>query len=234
MMTTMTKTASIKISKRTLDILKNFSAINTGLLVPAGSVLNTLSASKNILAEARVNEVFKQPFAIWDLNKFLGTVSLFKEPEFVFEENYVTIQGTDSSVRYYYCDPRLVNTTSKKITMPKSVVSFELKQKDFAEIIKAASVLQAPHLCVRSSQCGENIEIAATDKVDPTSNFYAVVVGKNTSAATFDFVFDTDNLKILPGDYQVSISEKIVSQFTNKNEPLAYWIALNTESTYEA
>jgi len=215
MMTTMTKTASIKISKRTLDILKNFSAINTGLLVPAGSLLNTLSASKNILAEARVNEVFK-------------------EPEFVFEENYVTIQGTDSSVRYYYCDPRLVNTTSKKITMPKSVVSFELKQKDFAEIIKAASVLQAPHLCVRSSQCGENIEIAATDKVDPTSNFYAVVVGKNTSAATFDFVFDTDNLKILPGDYQVSISEKIVSQFTNKNEPLAYWIALNTESTYEA
>ena len=131
----MTKTASIKISKRTLDILKNFSAINTGLLVPAGSVLNTLSASKNILAEARVNEVFKQPFAIWDLNKFLGTVSLFKEPEFVFEENYVTIQGTDSSVRYYYCDSRLVNTTSKKITMPKSVVSFELKQKDFAEII---------------------------------------------------------------------------------------------------
>lgn len=230
----MTKTASIKISKRTLDILKNFSAINTGLLVPAGNVLNTLSTSKTIFAEARVNEVFFQPFAIWDLNKFLGTVSLFKDPEFVFGENYVTIQGTDSSVRYYYCDARLVNTTNKKITMPQSVVSFELKQKDFGEIIKAASVLQAPHLCVRSSECGKHIEIAATDKADSTSNFYAVVVGKNTNNATFDFVFDTDNLKILPGDYQVSISEKVVSQFTNKNEPLSYWIALNTESTYEA
>ena len=234
MMTTVTKTACIKISKRTLDILKNFSTINTGLLVSAGSVLNTLSASKNIFTEARVNEVFVQPFALWDLNKFLGTVSLFKDPEFVFEENFVTIKGGDSSVRYYYCDPRLVTTTNKKITMPKTVVSFELKQKEFGEIMKAAAVLQAPHLCVRSSECGNNVEIAAMDHADSTSNFYAVVVGKNTNKATFEFVFDTDNLKILPGDYQVSISEKIVSQFTNKNEPIVYWIALNSSSSYEA
>jgi hypothetical protein len=233
-MTTVTNHSTIKISKRTLDILKNFSSINTGLIVAEGNVLTTLSTSKNIFAEAKVDEVFTKQFALWDLGKFLGTVSLFKDPEFVFEDNYVTVKSGASSVRYYYCDSRLVTSTSKKITMPKAVVSFELKNKEFSELMKAASVLQAPHLCVRSSECGENIEIAATDKVDPTSNFYAVVVGKNTSKATFDFVFDTDNLKILPGDYQVFISEKIVSQFTNKNEPLAYWIALNTESTYEA
>lgn len=234
MMTTMTKTMGIKLSKRTLDILKNFSTINTGLIVNQGSVLNTLSPSKNILAEARVDEVFTKSFAIWDLNKFLGTASLFKDPEFIFDANYVTIQGTESSVRYHYCDARLVTSTSKKLATPAPVVLFDLKQKDFSELMKAASVLQVQHLCVRSSEDGESIEIAAIDKEDSTSNFYSVTVGKNTTQATFEFIFDVDNLKIIPGDYQVSISEKIVSQFICKTEPLTYWIALNSDSTYEA
>jgi len=233
-MTTKTKTNSIKISKRTLDILKNFATINSGILVNEGSTLNTLSSTKNILAEAKVDEVFTKSFAIWDLNKFLGTVSLFKDPEFEFDENFITVKSGKSSVRYYYCDPKLVTSTSKKIAMPNSVVKFDLSAKDFAEIIKAASVLQVGHLCVRSSEDGEKIELAATDKSDVTSNFYSVIVGDNTSGATFEFIFDVENLKILPGDYSVAISEKVVSSFTNKNEPLTYWIALNADSSYEA
>lgn len=234
MMTTVTNHSTIKISKRTLDILKNFSSINTGLIVAEGNVLTTLSTSKNIFAEAKVDEVFTKQFALWDLGKFLGTVSLFKDPEFVFEDNYVTVKSGASSVRYYYCDSRLVTSTSKKITMPKAVVSFELKNKEFSELMKAASVLQAPHLCVRPSEDGSDIVMVALDKADSTSNFYSVVVGKNTTEATYEFIFDAESLKIMPGDYQVSISEKIVSQFVNKGEPLSYWIALNSDSTYEA
>ena len=233
-MTTMTKNSTVKISKRTLDILKNFSQINAGLIVLEGNVLSTLSASKNIFAEARVDEVFTKPFALWDLSKFLGTVSLFKDPEFSFEDNYVTVMSGVSSVRYYYCDSRLVTSTNKKITMPNAAVSFELKNKDLTDIMKAASVLQAPHLCVRPSEDGTEIVLVATDKADSTSNFYSVVVGKNTSDASYEFIFDVDSLKILPGDYHVSISEKIVSQFVCKNEPISYWIALNSDSSYEA
>lgn len=235
-MTTKTKSNTVTISKRTLDILKNFASINSGLLVNEGSTLNTLSSTKNILAEAKVDEVFSKQFAIWDLNKFLGTVSLFKDPEFEFEDNYITVrsQGGKASIRYYYCDPRLVTSTNKKITMPSPVVKFDLTAKDFSEVIKAASVLQVGHLCVRSSEDGKKIELAATDKGDVTSNFYSLVVGENESGASFEFIFDVDNLKILPGDYSVAISEKVVSSFTNKNEPLTYWIALNADSTYEA
>ena len=233
-MTTKTKTNTVKISKRTLEILKNFASINSGIIVNEGNTLNTLSSTKNILAEAKVDETFEKSFAIWDLNKFLGTVSLFKEPEFVFDENFITVKSGKSSVRYYYCDPRLVTSTNKKISMPSSVVKFDLTAKDFADIIKAASVLQVGQICVRSSQDGKKIELAATDKGDVTSNFYSLDVGDNTSEATFDFIFDVDNLKILPGDYTVEISEKVVSSFSNKNEPLTYWIALNADSTYEA
>lgn len=234
MTTTKTKTNSITVSKRTLDILKNFASINAGILVNEGNTLNTLSSTKNILAEAKVNETFPKSFAIWDLNKFLGTVSLFKDPEFVFDENYITISSGKSSVRYYYCDPKLVTSTNKKIAMPKPVVKFDLPAKDFNDIIRAASVLQVGQMCVRSSSDGSRIELAAVDKGDVTSNYYSLDVGENESGATFEFIFDVDNLKILPGDYSVAISEKVVSSFTNKNEPLTYWIALNADSTYEA
>jgi hypothetical protein len=118
--------------------------------------------------------------------------------------------------------------------MPSAVVEFDLKAKDFAEVMKAASVLQVQHLCVRSSEDGSKIELAVVDKTDTTSNFYSLEVGDNSTGATFEFIFDVDNLKILPGDYSVAISQKIVSCFTNKNEPLTYWIALNGDSSYEA
>ena len=234
-MTMKTKSETgVKISKRTLDILKNFSTINSGILVNEGNLLTTLSSTKNILAEARVDETFPRQFAVWDLNKFLGTVSLFKDPDFIFDENFVTVKSGGSSVRYYYCAQNLVTSTNKRITMPSAVVEFDLKAKDFAEVMKAASVLQVQHLCVRSSEDGSKIELAVVDKSDTTSNFYSLEVGDNLTGATFEFIFDVDNLKILPGDYSVAISQKIVSCFTNKNEPLTYWIALNGDSSYEA
>ena len=234
-MTMKTKSETgVKISKRTLDILKNFSTINSGILVNEGNLLTTLSSTKNILAEARVDETFPRQFAVWDLNKFLGTVSLFKDPDFIFDENFVTVKSGGSSVRYYYCAQNLVTSTNKRITMPSAVVEFDLKAKDFAEVMKAASVLQVQHLCVRSSEDGSKIELAVVDKSDTTSNFYSLEVGDNSTGATFEFIFDVDNLKILPGDYSVAISQKIVSCFTNKNEPLTSWIALNGDSSYEA
>lgn len=233
-MTTATKNETMKISKRTLDILKNFAGINTGILVNEGNTISTLSNTKSIFAEAKVDEVFTRQFALWDLNKFLGTVSLFKDPEFLFEQNHITIKNGKSGLKYYYCDPKLVMSTNKKITMPKSVVSFTLLSKDFSEILKAASVLQVQHICVEPTEDGKSVQIVARDKEDSTSNQYSLVVGENTGGADFEFIFDVENLKILPGDYQVEISEKVVSKFSNKNEPLTYWIALHADSTYTA
>lgn len=233
MTNTMTKT-TVKLSKHTIDILKNFAAINSGITVNEGNTLSTLSSTKNIMAEAKVDETFGKKFSIWDLNKFLGTISLFSDPELSFEDGYVTITSGKSSIRYYYCDPKLVTSTNKKITMPSVVVEFDLPSNLFSQVLKAASVLQVGQLCVRSSDDGDRIELSAIDKSDVTSNFYSVDVGENTSKAAFEFIFDVENLKILNGDYTVKISEKVVSSFVNKNEPITYWIALNTNSTYEA
>jgi hypothetical protein len=234
MTTTATKTDTMKISKRTLDILKNFSAINPGLLVNVGNTITTLSTGKTIVAEAKVDEKFTKQFSIYDLNKFLGTVSLFKDPDFSFEQNYIAIKNGKSTVKYYYCDEKLVHHTSKKVSMPKPVVEFDLSSKDFSELLKAAAVLQVQHLCVEPSKDGKSIQIVARDKEDVTSNDYSLTVAEYDGGADFEFIMDVDNLKIMSGDYRVQISEKGISMFSNKNEPLTYWIANHSDSSYSA
>jgi hypothetical protein len=225
----MSTATTIKLSKKTLEILKNFASINSNILVNPGSNITTISPVKNVLAEATVEETFDVQFGVWDLNKFLGTISLFEDPEFEFHDKYVTISGSNgSSVKYFYCEPKLLTTPTKKIQMPSSVVSFKLTQKNFTELQKAASVLQLPDIAVRSND--GRIELVALDKNDATSNSYSVDVGETD--VDFEFYFKVENLKLINGDYNVEITEKIVSKFTHTNLNLSYWIALEPDSKY--
>lgn len=228
-MTTATKTT---ISKETIDVLKNFSSINSNILISPGNVIKTISPMKNIMSKATVSEMFDTEFGIWDLNKFLGTISLFDKPEFEFEDKYVTISGKgSSSVKYFYCEPRLLTTVNKEITMPDSVVNFELTNEDFTEVQRAASVLQLPDIAVKS--LNDKIQLIALDKNDSTTNTFSIEVGDNYNNAEFSFYFKVENLKMIAGDYDVKITDKVVSQFDNKNLDLNYWIALESDSTYQ-
>lgn len=225
----MSTATTIKLSKKTLEILKNFASINSNILVNPGNVITTISPVKNVLAEASVDETFDTQFGVWDLNKFLGTVSLFTDPEFEFHEKFVTISGSNgSSVKYFYCEPKLLTTPTKKIQMPSSVVNFKLTQKNFIELQKAASVLQLPDIAVRSND--GRMELVALDKNDSSSNSYSVDLGE--TEADFEFYFKVENLKLIGGDYSVEITEKIVSKFTHETLNLSYWIALEPDSKY--
>tara|TARA_R110002124_G_scaffold172026_1_gene339690 strand:- start:1615 stop:2349 length:735 start_codon:yes stop_codon:yes gene_type:complete len=227
---TMTQT---KISNSTLDVLKNFSSINSNILVKEGNVLTTISPVKNVMAEATVPESFDQEFGIWDLNKFLGTISLFEDPEYMFEEKCVTISSSknSSSVRYYYSEPSLLTTVNKQINMPEAVVTCSITQTVFNDILKASSVLQVSDIAIRSNS--DELEIVALDKKDKSSNSYSIALDHLPAGAPqFSFFFKSENLKMLSGDYDVSISDKVVSQFTNINRSLKYWVALESDSYF--
>lgn len=223
------------ITNNTLEILKNFASINSNILVKEGNVLSTISPVKNVMAEATITETFDTQFGIWDLNKFLGTVSLFDSPEFLFEENFVTISSNknNSSVKYYYSEPSLLTTVNRQINMPDSVVDCTITEKTFNDITKAASVLQVGDIAIRSN--ANELEIVALDKKDSTSNSYSITLGDLPHGDhDFCFYFKAENLKMLPGDYDVSITEKVVSQFTNTNLSLKYWVALESDSYYNS
>lgn len=221
----MMTTTKTKLSRNTLNILKNFASINSNLLIKPGNVIKTIAPNKCVFAEAIVEEEFPVEVAIWDLGQFLGVISLFNEPEFEFEKNYVTIHSNQSSVKYFYSAPALLTVPTKDIKMPKTVHQFIVTQTTFAELTKAAAVLQVSDLLI-SGEDG-NVALSVSKRNDPSSNSYRVEVGK--SSEDFSYTLQMDDLKLFPGDYTLSMTDTVVSKFSHNNISLNYYVAVTKE-----
>lgn len=223
----------MKISQQTLSILKNFASINGNILVRAGSTLSTISPQKNILASAAVSENFPTSFAIYDLGQFLGAISLFEDPDFNFTDKYVTISSGSRSIKYWFAEPSMIiSAPDKKLSLPTEDVAFDASASSISEVLKAASVLQAPEVAVVSDGTA-NTQLVATNVKNDTSNEYHVDVG-NANTAKFRMVFKSENLKLINGDYKVTISSKGMGKFANEKAGLEYFIATEASSKFTA
>ena len=220
----------MKLSDQTLNILKNFAGINNSILVKQGTQLRTISVAKNILAEASIDEDFPRDFAVYDLNQFLNGLSLHQDPDLDFSpDSYISIKEGKRRVKYFYADPNvIVSPPEKEITLPSEDVHFQLESSSLEKLLKAAAVYQLPDL----SAVGEAgvVKLVVRDKKNDTSNEYAVVVGETDKE--FSFNFKVENIKIIPGAYNVVVSQKLLSKFTNTNCNLKYYIALEPDSTF--
>ena len=221
----------MKLSDNTLTLLKNFSNINQSILFKQGNSLRTISVMKNILAEATINEELPKDFGIYDLNQFLNGLSLHNNPDLDFtNDNYVVIREGRSRSRYFFADPNvIVCPPEKTIDLPTEDVSFELKTETLEKLLKAAGIYQLPDLSV----IGENgaVKLVVRDKKNDTSNDFAEVVGE--TEGNFVFNFKVENIKLIPGSYDVVVSSKLISKFTCREHDLSYYIALEPDSSYE-
>ena len=220
----------MKLSDQTLNILKNFAGINNSILVKQGTQLRTISVAKNILAEAAIDEDFPRDFAVYDLNQFLNGLSLHQDPDLDFSpDSYISIKEGKRRVKYFYADPNvIVSPPEKEITLPSEDVHFQLESSSLEKLLKAAAGYQFPDL----SAVGEAgvVKLVVRDKKNDTSNEFAVVVGETDKE--FSFNFKVENIKIIPGAYDVVVSQKLLSKFTNTNCNLKYYIALEPDSTF--
>ena len=230
----------MKLSNETVTVLKNFSTINQNLVINPGKNISTMSAMKNIVAKATVTEDFPQAFAIYDLNEFLASLSLFENPDLDFKEDFVVMTETGSkgkSLKYWYSDPSVVTTPAKEITMPSSEVTFTFSSDLLSDVTKAAAVIGAPDMVLEGMDVGTAI-LKVTDKKNDTANNYAVGVDTNHEDSDknvpYKFWFKVENLRLLPGSYDVKVSSKNISYFKNTNVDVEYFIALEPESTYDA
>ena len=224
------KERTMKLSDSTLTVLKNFAGINNSILVKEGKKLRTISVAKNILAEANITEEFPRDVAIYDLNQFLNGLGLHSDPDLDFSpESYIAIKEGKRRVNYFYADPQvIVAPPEKEINLPTEDVCFQLDSTALDKLLKAAAVYQLPDL----SAIGENgvVKLVVRDKKNDTSNEYAVVVGETDSIFTFNF--RVENIKIIPGAYNVVVSSKLLSKFSNTQYDLQYYIALEPDSTF--
>ena len=221
----------MKLSDSTLTLLKNFSNINQSILFKKGKSLRTISVMKNILAEATINEELPKDFGIYDLNQFLNGLSLHNNPDLDFtNDNYVVIREGRSRSKYFFADPNvIICPPEKSIDLPSEDVSFELKTEQLDKLLKAAGIYQLPDL----SAIGEDgvVKLVVRDKKNETSNDFAVVVGE--TEGKFVFNFKVENIKVIPGAYEVVVSKSGLSKFTSKDRDLSYFIALEPDVKYE-
>ena len=224
----------MKLSEHTISVLKNFASINQNLVIREGSELQTMSAMKNIVARSGVEENFPKEMAIYDLNEFLAALSLFSSPVLEFDEQYVTIKeesNPTNSLKYFYSDPSVVQSPSKTITMPSEDITFELSSGDLSKMKRASAVIGAQDMVLENTDEPFKSILNAIDKKNDTANNYSLDISTNGDGQ-FKFYFKVENLKLMDGSYDVSVSSRNISNFKSKNSDVEYWIALEPESTY--
>ena len=220
--------SKVILSRKTLDVLKNFSTINSSIVFRKGSTVRTISNAENILAKFTGEEVFPVDFAIYDLSQFLSGISLFSDPQLEFDnENFVSIRGGRQSARYFFSDPEITlkSAPEKNVKFPGSDLQFNLTGEDLIALQKASAVYSLPDLTFQSIEGHDEIKLILRDKENGTSNTYDITVA-GSSTGTYTLDLKIENIRLLPGDYMVKVSQHLISEWTNVNTDLTYYIAL--------
>lgn len=221
----------LNLSTNTLEILKNFASINPNLLVKAGEDLSTISEAKNIMATAEIAETFDSTFGIYDLNEFIRMFSLIGDPSLDFSEDAVTFKNGKTRASYRFADQTILTTPKSKINMPSTDLTVNITSDILNQIRKAEGVLG--HSIVSLNGRDGVITLEVMDPKNSSANSFAVTIDENNEqTASFDLQFLIANLKVIPGDYTVGISSKLISHWSNDNIPVQYYIALEKTSTF--
>lgn len=218
----------MKLTKETVTLFKNFAGINSNLLLKQGNKLATISTQKNVMSDTVVTESFPSDFGIYDLNEFLGAMSLFEDPELEFSDKYVTIKEGGASIKYFAAEIGNLVVPQKAIVFPEAEIEFTLTATMLNMIQKTASVLRATDLQIVGD--GSKMVIQVGDKKNATGNTYNAQVGSTDKE--FKVNLKVENLKMLPGDYLVSISSKKISRFKATSSELVYYVAVEADSVF--
>jgi hypothetical protein len=222
----------MKLSEQTLTLLKNYATINPGVQIKSGQVIRTISKQQNVLAKATVTETFDSDFVIYDLNRFLALVSSLDSPEISVNAGKKVLNvtsGTSKTVYGLSDESMIVAPPAKEIKVENAEVNFTLTKDSLAQVLKLSGILGLPNIAVVGN--GSEISISALDAKNDESDNFSINVGETT--ATFKFIFTTENLKMIPGTYNVAISSKGISHFKHEKDPIEYWIATEAGSKYE-
>ena len=217
----------MKISTNTVNILKNFSKINPSIVVQEGNVLKTISPSKTIMARATVDTTFEKRFAIYDLNKLISALDLIDDPEVKIEDKTILIfSGNEKAQLALSDESNIVKAPDKEIALPSIDASFMLTNEHLKYVERAAGAFGLPEIVILGD--GKNIFLQTEDSKNPSGNIFSINIGDTDKA--FKAIFKSENIKIIPGDYNVTISSKGISHFLGKD--VEYWIAVEQSSTF--
>jgi len=220
----------MKLSNETLNVLKNFAGINSGIEFKTGNKIATISSTKTVLAKATLPDEFPQDFCIYDLNQFLSVHSLGKDTELDFDSNNVIFKSGRSKTKYRMtAKSMIVSAPEKELTLPSVDGSFKLKDEDLAQALKNSAVLGSPNIAFESD--GSKISVTNFNAKDDSAHTNTIEIGTTDSDKQFKAVFLVENFKMIPGTYNVQVSSKGLASFVNEKGDLQYWIAIEAKES---
>jgi|TARA_R110000782_G_scaffold76855_1_gene152775 hypothetical protein len=212
-------------SNETLSILKNFSRINPSVVFRPGQTIRTISPQKTVMAAATVSETFDSSAGVYDVSRFLATLSLFDTPDVNFGKNQFDIKSGKRSLKYTYTAENMIVTPPERdIEIPEPEARVAISSADLEGVIRAAGVLGLPEIAFISE--GSDISLAAVDSKNPTADNYSVVVSEGSGFEPFRMIIKVDNLNLMSADYDVALSSKGMAHF--KSDKVQYWIAIES------
>ena len=224
----------MQLNDETLAVLKNFASIQPNVVLNEGNVVKTIAEAKNVMAVATLGQTFDKTVGIYNLDEFLAVLGLVDTPDLNFQDDFVTVQSGAgrSSVKYFYSDPSILTSPAKDIPMPDAEVKFTLDEATFKKVLRAAGALGHEKMTITATEGG--VKLTVVDNTDSTSNAFEIVVPGTCDSTDFTFVMNIANLKLISGDYDVEVSSRLISRFTNQSAEIVYFIALEKSSTYGA
>jgi hypothetical protein len=224
----------MQLNDETLAVLKNFASIQPNVVLNEGNVVKTIAEAKNVMAVATLGQTFDKTVGIYNLDEFLAVLGLVDTPDLNFQDDFVTVKSGAgrSQVKYFYSDPSILTSPAKDIPMPDAEVKFTLDESTFKKVLRAAGALGHEKMTITATEGG--IKLTVVDNTDSTSNAFEIVVPGTSDSTDFTFVMNIANLKLISGDYDVEVSSRLISRFTNQSADIKYFIALEKSSTYGA
>ena len=223
----------MQLTDNTMAVLKNFVSIQPNVVLHEGNVIKTIAEAKNVMAVATLDQTFDKSLGIYNLDEFLNVLGLVDDPDLAFGDEFVTVQGNGrSQVKYFYSDPSILTSPAKDIPMPEAEVKFTLDEATFKKVLRAAGALGHEKMTITATDGG--VKLTVVDNTDATSNAFEIVVPGTCDSTDFTFVMNIANLKLIGGDYDVEVSSRLISKFTNQSADICYYIALEKSSTYGA
>lgn len=226
----------MQLSSFAMQVLKNFASINSNIVINPGNEIMTMTEAKNILGRAKVPETFEQQFGIYDLPEFLSVLNLVSDPQLYFKDKYVDVRSGSGrgSVKYFFSDIEMLTSPTKGINMPAANVTFDLDEGTLKNLKQASAALGHSEVSITASD--NVIKLSVLDSKNTTSNTYSIEVDGEYDTEEFNLIVNINNLRMIPSDYKVEISSKLISQFTSMNDEmdLTYWVAFEKSSTYNA
>lgn len=219
----------MKFSENTVNILKNFATINQSLIFESGNQLRTISPQKTVMAIADITDTIPSKAVLYDVSRFLAVYSLYKdEPDVEFQDNCFVLSENRRKTKYVFADASMViSPPNKEIQIPTVDAQFDVEWDDMKSVIKASGVLQLPEIAFigKDGKC----TLSAIDISNPTTDTFGIELGETNDE--FSLIIKTENLKLIPNKYKVSLSSQGISKFETDN--LKYFIAIESKSTYK-